>query len=256
MKTTLIAISACLFLIFGFETNNNKFNNCQTLLKVSDSLVGKQKYIPIAHIDRIYDGRITRENLLKQEGISVFAYEKIEIISFEMIYWEISGKKVLETNSSLFTPEMNEIFAKYHLGNQIFFHQILAVNSKQDTILLNPIGIRVADKKHEGSRKIYNLTAYPEICGLYDGTITKKVLLDYPKITICYESWRIVRFQLETTGMGFGICEVCHSNLLSIAAKQVVADKKSGDKIYFTNITAVNSRNDTILLPMIFLTIK
>ena len=192
MKKIFIYIS--IFLIFTLVPRSNFETQAENITQTNEKTNTKHKYVPIAHIDRIYDGKITRENLLKQEGISVFAYEKIEIISFEMIFRN-GFSQVLKSDSNLFTLEMKDVFLNRPYSSNIIFHQILAVNQKKDTILLNPIKI-IITKTTESPRKIYTLISYPTICGLYDGHI-KKALLARGEITSCSKNWKIIKFQFD-----------------------------------------------------------
>lgn len=233
-----------------------KFNKTLVLVVLTfhQLFIFSQNTKPIATINNIFDGNITQKDLLKCKKIKINYTSGYKIIGYSI--WDfLNPHQNFVENKNKFTKRTYNLFKEKH--RLIVFYNILAVNKRKDTIILNPITLQIT-KENSSKQNIPKISEYADLKGVSHGSILKKWFLSEQKLNLNDNNYKINSFLTNARLK----CENCTNKKsdnehFSLRQRQMVLQSRiNRDFIIIYKIKAIDENNKRIDIPPLFFKLK
>jgi hypothetical protein len=230
-------------------------------IKIRKQLLQDKIVSPIT-IGGLYDGKISVSNLINTSKFKISNnQDNLRVVSYKISLLASGDNSDFNIIADSLTPEVKSSLSKRNLNNYnlVSFQNIKAVNSKNDTIFLNPIELKLVSEnelpnKIKGQTHQNKMVSVVTLAGIYTGTVNINTVLTNRKFRISnnVEMWKIIRYDLTYyIEMPFRLHNYSVAgDSLSIDIISDINEERSSSKfpISIKSILAVNFKNDTVFL--------
>jgi len=251
MKHQILFILLALSFIAHGQTNT---------IKIKKQLTQDKVTTPVT-IGELYDGKISVSDLIKNKKFNISNNrDNWRVLSYKISFFAKDDYLDFNVTADSLTPQVTSALLRRNLNNNnlIEFSNIKAVNSKNDTIFLNPIEIKLIKEEEMGNIKGQanqnRIVSLVTIAGLYSGTTSFNNIVTNRKFNISnnVDLWQIVSYDLiyhVKSPFKLHIYSSAGDSLTNDIVSNLYSDSTNTNRdILIKNILAVNSKKDTVYL--------
>ena len=110
----------------------------------------------IATINGIYDGYMSVNEILNNPKIEITGDTNYQFINLTLSRTSYGFTEMEFCSTMSFSNPMMNFIQNLEMGAKIFFHSTIKINN--DTIELNPVIIRISNKKSDTTKNYYSVT--------------------------------------------------------------------------------------------------